>query len=101
MRRIFYITILMLAFVMTGHAQQHHGFDYARFQSDMITFIANEAKLNAAQLQQFKPICEAMLAQKRVLFKRVREASATFWPTSRSLRILKTPYRKWISGSWR
>ena len=95
MRRSFYITILMLAFVMTGHAQQHHGFDYARFQSDMITFIANEAKLNAAQLQQFKPICEAMLAQKRVLFKRVREANRSTYTTNEDFKNAIQKVDKW------
>lgn len=85
----------MLAVITTVNAQQRHRFDYDTFKAEMISFIANEAKLNAAQLQKFKPVCEAMLEQKRKLFQKVREANRSTYVTNEDFKNAIQKVDRW------
>ena len=95
MRKTLYLTLLLFSFAINGMAQRFHGFDYERFKTDMINYIANEAGLTAAQTQQFKPVCEAMLAQKRALFKKVNDANRSTYTTNEDFKNAIQKVDRW------
>lgn len=77
MRKVLCITALLLAVALNGQAQQRKHFDYEKFKTEMLQFIVAEAGLTSTQAQQFRPVCETMLAQKRTLFRKIKETRKT------------------------
>ena len=95
MRRFIFITMLFFVFVFNAKAQQRQRFDYDNFKTEMINFIASEAGLSAAQVQQFKPVCESMLAQKRTLFQKVKDANRSSYTTNEDFKNAIQKVDRW------
>lgn len=82
MKRSLYLLLLIFTLTVAAQAQQQQKFDYEKFKADMTQFIVAEAGLSAAQVQNFRPVQDAMLAQKRILFRKVRDAKRATYRTA-------------------